>query len=136
MSKFFGSPEDPKVQDHIIKGIYDALKDSSQMFPFFISPVNGATFPLSPYYQKRFLDSDSAYQFALRRPSFLDQLQLSFQQIEDKENKFNSVKQFLDSKHTYVDDEMNSFNLNFIDCGILETTSLSDQDFADSWSDF
>lgn len=138
MSKGFGSPDDPDVINHILKGINSALLDISAMYPFFFSPVNGASFPLAPYYSKRFLTVDAACTFVSRRPSFLDQEQLSFQQIEDKERKFQIIKDFLSESHTLQDDAMNNINNIQISnlYGILETADFSDQDFADCWQDF
>lgn len=54
ISKGWGDPDNPAVINHIRKGI-DISKESNAEFPWYISPTVGNTFPLSPFYQRRFL---------------------------------------------------------------------------------
>lgn len=62
VSKGWGDPGSPEVEKHIRKGIDIAIESNSE-FPFFISPTVGNTFPLSPYYQRRFLTIDDKFSF-------------------------------------------------------------------------
>lgn len=62
ISKGFGDYNNPFVRRHIRKGIELAITTDS-LFPFFINPVNGNTFPLSPFYQRRFMTLDDKLHF-------------------------------------------------------------------------
>lgn len=53
----------PNVRNHIRKGIDHSLANSECLYPIFINPVSGQTFPLSPYYRRRFMTLDDAYVF-------------------------------------------------------------------------
>lgn len=55
LSKGFGSPADPDVVSHIRNGIQFALQSPTAFYAYYISRRNGATYPLAPYYSKRFL---------------------------------------------------------------------------------
>lgn len=65
ISKDWGSPSSPAVIQHIRKGI-DKSKKGSSLFPYFINPVTGQTFPLAPYYQKRFMTLNDKEYFYLK----------------------------------------------------------------------
>lgn len=54
VSKGWGDPKNPEVARYIRKGI-DLSKESKAEFAWYISPTVGNTFPLSPFYQRRFL---------------------------------------------------------------------------------
>lgn len=54
-SKFYGSPKDPLVIDHVTKGVKMAIRDRN-IYPYFINPNSGQTFPLCTYYRQRILD--------------------------------------------------------------------------------
>lgn len=69
MSKGFGSPDSQKVADHINKGIALAISDHSAKYPYFISPVDGSTYPLAPYYASRYMRLDDLEVFNSRNPS-------------------------------------------------------------------
>lgn len=142
MSKGFGSPRDSKVIQHIQKGIRLALDDSSAFFPYFISPVNGNTFPLSPYYSKRFLRLEDLGVFQDRKPNLTDYdsmidstPDLSPEERLLKQYKFDIVSASLDERHTYFDDDFNLEN-NFD--GEIKDVPFLGSDFADNWqnSDF
>lgn len=54
VSKKWGNPDSDKVQKHVRKGIDFALVSSDHEFPVFFNPTTGQTFPLAPFYKRRF----------------------------------------------------------------------------------
>lgn len=142
LSKGFGSPDDPKVISHINKGITFALSDTRAMYPYFISPVNGATFPLCPYYSDIFLTLDDLSIFNARKPRLTDSdmmldstPKLTPEESFRKQYKFDFVRSYLDSRHTYFDEDFTLFSNSFTH-GYYPETSLMDQDFATNRQDF
>lgn len=144
MSKGFGSPSDPKVIDHINKGINLALSDLSAMYPYFVSPVNGNTFPLSPYYSKKFLSLNDLLVFNCRKPTLTDYDMMldsaddkTLYEIQQLEYRFGKVRDFLDHRHSYFDDDdillNNQINLDY---GNYSEAPFLDQVFAEAWKDF
>lgn len=141
LSKGFGSPSDSKVIFHINKGIDLALNDPTALFPYFVSPVNGATFPLSPYYSDKFLKLKDVERFNRRKPvltsddMMLDSTpRLTPKEADIKQRRFDFIGSVLDSRHTYFDDD---FDISYtIPYGNNSETPFLDQDFADSWQDF
>lgn len=143
ISKGFGSPRDPKVIDHINKGINFSLTDQTAMFPYYINPVTGQTFPLSPYYSDKFLTFADLDIFNSRKPRLssedmmLDTTPLyTPDEVLRKEAKFSVVRDFLDNRHTYFDDDFTFNSLVPIDYGNSEKTPFMDSVFADCWQDF
>ena len=144
LSKGFGSPADPKVIEHINKGIFVALQDIDALFPYFISPVNGASFPLAPYYSKRFLTFDDMLVFNSRKPCLTDYdmfvdttKDMTVAQIVEKERRFNVVRDYLNDRHTYFDENSSEIN-NFLISNLYGNTkklSTDSQEFADAWQD-
>lgn len=65
-SKFFGDPKNPKVAEYITDCINRSLT-AGEVLPCFFNPVSGQSFPMSPYYQKKFLWHDAAIEFKLRQ---------------------------------------------------------------------
>lgn len=63
ISKGFGNPTSKKVKDHIRRGIDHSVESDELLYPIFINPVTGSTFPLSPYYRRKFLTVDDMYRF-------------------------------------------------------------------------
>lgn len=117
MSKGFGCPSDPKVIEHINKGINISLYDPVAMFPYFISPVNGNTFPLAPYYSTKFLQMEDLAVFNSRKPVLTDDdmmldtwKEATVEEIAEKDRKFKKVQDDLWSRHTWQDDEADSSN--------------------------
>lgn len=117
ISKGFGSFQDPKVIEHINKGIDLSLSEPSAMFPYFISPVTGDTFPLSPYYSKKFLTLDDLEIFNQRKPTLTvsDMMvdstpELSVDERLHKQEQFDIVCDYLDNVNTYIDSEFNLSN--------------------------
>lgn len=117
MSKGFGSPNDPKVIAHINKGIDFSLNDHKAIYPYFISPVNGATFPLAPYFSDKFLRLDDLLVFNSRKPVLTDydmmldsSSDLQSYEIVEKERKFAVVQDFLDQRNTLFDEQASIIN--------------------------
>lgn len=132
MSKGFGSPESPAVASHIYKGIELSLHDQNARYPYFISPVDGSTYPLAPYFSKLFLRLDDLEVFHYRSPSLTgyDRMidtspDLSVEEILQKETKFNVVRDFLYDRHTYEDDSYNLFNNFELYTNEISITNLS-----------
>lgn len=65
-SKGFGDPFNSEVASHIIDGINRSLT-AGQILPCFFNPNSGQSFPLSPYYQKKFLWTEAALEFKRRQ---------------------------------------------------------------------
>lgn len=145
MSKHFGSPDDPDVINHVYKGIQLALDVSDAIYPYFISPVDGSTYPLAPYYSKRFLRLWQVEIFNSRKPRLTDYdmmtadlNDLALYEVLEKERRFDAIRDHLDSMHTYEDDEMNdinNFNVQYYERLRISSSELA-KDFADSWKDF
>lgn len=143
ISKGFGGLSDPLVLDHINQGINLALSDSTAMFPYFISPVTGQTFPLSPYYSKKLLTLSDLEVFNSRKPRInSDDMMLDTSpqytpyEIERKEVRFAHVQDILDNKVTYFDDDFLYNSLIPLDYGNNKTDSFLDEVFAEGRKDF
>lgn len=138
MSKGFGSPDSSIVAEHISKGIDLAIADQSAKYPYFISPVDGSTYPLAPYFAARFMRIPDLELFHLRNPSLtgtdrmLDSTpDYTIEEIVEKERKFGVVRDYLNARHTYEDDSYNLFN-NFE----LYSNEISIQDLSRCADDF
>lgn len=55
MSKDFGNSHSPAVKLYIKQCIYESVNDSDSTAPSFFNPDNGQSFPLSRYFQRKFL---------------------------------------------------------------------------------
>lgn len=143
LSKGFGSFDDPKVIDHIHKGINFALNDPRALFPYFISPVNGNTFPLCPYYSDKFLTLQDLEVFNSRNHVLTDYdmmldttPELSPEEKSIIQNRFDFVGTYLFNRHTHFDDDFdNVFNEPYYERNSIKPDQ-SCQEFADSWKDF
>lgn len=144
ISKGFGDLYGSRVVEHIHKGIHLALEDNSAFYPYFISPVNGATFPLAPYYSKKFLTIDEQIIFNSRKPRLTDTdmmidttPDLEIYQILNKAREFANIQNFLDMRHTIEDDSAdfsNDFQIEKeYDNKKVPRFNISD---FDDWSDF
>lgn len=137
MSKGFGSPDDVKVQRHIIKGINFAIDDENAFFPYYISSHSGQTFPLCPYYSKRFLSEDSQILFRSRLPDYF----ISIDDIIDFDNrqeKLAKTRAFLRSQNpeTVSDSsDINMFNFNDFIYGNTFEFDSENQEFVNDWRD-
>lgn len=142
VSKSWGSPKDPDVIKHIRKGIDFSLALGSQ-FPFFINPVSGQTFPLSPYYQRRFLTMRDKMSFF-----YLSTDQEAPDGYKSSADRNVTKEKFTDHKFSkiqhQIDSRLDSFD-NFYDydekiCQLSENEleeNFDNSDFIDdSWSDY
>lgn len=133
LSKGFGSPDDPDVISHIVKGINFALGQNDAFFPYYISRQNGSTYPLSPYYSKRFLTIDSQLVFCSRRPEY-DLTVLDFDDFAKAESNLAQVRSYLKSRSNEIDfDDIDKIN-DFENGKFYEVPKLV-EDFADCWKD-
>ena len=118
LSKGFGSINDHKVLAHLNKGIDLALSDSQAMYPYFISPVDGSTFPLSPYYASKLLTFKDLDVFNSRKPLLTDgdtmvdtsKDDFLLQDVVNKELRMSNIKDWLNSQHTREDDDADYTN--------------------------
>ena len=143
LSKHFGLPYDketnsycPLVSAHIRKGIDFSLSHSGALFPFYVSRQNGSTYPLAPYYARRFLTIQDQVEFVSRRPDINDITPFDIDDFDKAQTKFEKVKSFLRSQNTAFDMDMSDVNLIFDTHGNYQQDSLSPEVFVDSWQDF
>lgn len=118
VSKGFGSWSDESVKKHIRKGIDFALADRDALFPYFIHPSTGQTFPLAPYYKKRFLKLSDLEVFFKRSPysdGFIEAVDNDINRDKIKESKLARIR-------SKVYDKL--LNPNFYD---EEITNLSEK---------
>lgn len=134
-SKGFGSPDSPSVIAHIRKGIDFALSYDGAYFPYFVSRINGSTYPLSPYYSKRFLTTDDKLVFASRCPDEMI-TEEDIYRFDQNSVKLDDMKSFLASQSSAFDfddiDDINSLNLPSYE---FNRNSQQSEDFATSWQD-
>lgn len=141
-SKGFGSSDDPKVRHHIYNGIDFSLADSKALFPYYISVQNGSTYPLCPYYRKKFLDVDSSIVFRDRCANAPDKDAFSLVDDFEKRNlSMNLAKSYLNSQSLLIDfDDIDGINSQFIndlsDYGKNNKNSYMASISPDSWEDF
>lgn len=135
MSKGFGGVHDEDVISHIRKGIKFAL-DTGAFFPYFISRVNGSTYPLAPYYSKKFLTIYEKAEFFSRRPPE-DVTPDDVNDFLTREQHLKDMRNFLNQQVNYFDfEEIDNINTIYFDYGEIPKDAQSDSCFADSWQDF
>lgn len=138
LSKGFGDPTNPLVESHILKGINFALADVNAFFPYYISRQNGSTFPLAPYYRRRFLTIDSEYEFAMRRPE-TDDFTLEYEDklddIAKRDFNLGLIKSYLNGQCLLSDfTDMNDINDIIIDYyGEDSRITSRGEEFAPNW---
>lgn len=71
ISKGFGNPNSEKVKEHIRKSIDFGINSTSYDFPIYVNPITSQTFPLSPYYKKKFFTLLDSYGFLYKQDCFL-----------------------------------------------------------------
>lgn len=133
LSKHFGAPYDPEVIKHINKGINLALSNLTAFYPFFISRVDGSTYPLAPYYSKRFLKLESQVEFIRRRPERV-LTESDFQHFDTQQQKLADSRRLLRSHLTDFDYDMSDINSTLY--GIPKQNHSVAEEFATSWEDF
>lgn len=140
ISKHFGLSD--SARDHIRQGIELAVSDPDAIYPYFINPLSGQTFPLSPYYKEKYLSVDEQILFRSRMPQddlgFIFTEEKDLDSISKLEADFSKVCDFLDSKHTLEDDDMHYLKNDFSEFNYGNNTEnfFLDNDFADGWKDF
>lgn len=102
VSKNWGNPKSDKVKTHIRKGI-ELAKQSNSDYPFFINPINGSTFPLSPYYSRRFLTLDDKFDFF-----YFSNNQYSIDGYKESDDRNVTKERFQDSRFDIVRKKINS----------------------------
>lgn len=134
LSKGFGSPNDFDVRKHIAHGINFALSIPTAFFPYYVSRVNGSTYPLAPYYSKRFVDVDSTLVFRSRAPEQTI-TEDDLHKFDVGEVRLSNQKKFLNSQSLeYTFDDIN--DVNIVTYGIPIQTSPVAQEFATDWENF
>lgn len=138
LSKGFGSPTDPDVISHIDKGVKLSLVTPTALYPYFVSRVNGSTFPLAPYYCKKLLTLDSKLVFWSRRPEFSDEVTIyDIDDFDKRENQLSEVQSYLNSINLNIDfDDIDDINSTYYDYGQIPRNPQTYSDFADGWQDF
>lgn len=128
LSKGFGSVHDPKVFNHLWKGIELAENTPDAIYPYFISPVDGSTYPLSPYYQSKLLRISDLNIFDSRKDQ-MDINDIDVDSIDKNICKFMVRSDHLYNQHTFFDDEANDVNdFSFSDRELKRIPRLSDFD--------
>lgn len=154
MSKGFGNPTSANVVSHIRKGIEFALKDEDCFYPVFFSPYSGASFPLCPYFRKKFLSFDEELIFKKRILShsptgLIGDAELGEKltpyEIEQRYIRFEKTKKMIDARDGYFSDgtdflgsdNHNLFNFLSTDVNYGKSFKLSQEDFdpSDDWED-
>lgn len=141
ISKGFGNPTDPKVVNYIRRCIDHSIHDSSCTYPYFINPVTGVTFPLSPYYRRKFMRLSDQEVFFNRNPQrdFIDDNYLEseiYNPIEVKQKRDNFLKVLdkvnaRDISDSFIHENTFDQTVDFIS-ETLETLCVSDRLSADS----
>lgn len=115
-SKGFGDPKNPRVRDYICDCIDKSLR-SGEILPMFLSPTTGQSFPMSPYFQQKFMWRDAAIAFKLRQqlserenPDYFDNL-IQDKYLAIKKKQINSRS---DDPYEFLLDDEWDLNINFI----------------------
>lgn len=116
ISKGWGLPTtksgefDPKISHHIRKGIEHSQRNNEMLYSVFINPSTGQTFPLAPYYRKRFESVNDVLTYFYRKDDTahtgdgFDCEQSAFvkfttYEIEQKYKKFDRVQKMVGIYH-------------------------------------
>lgn len=122
ISKGFGDWKNPLVKAHIRRGIEASVSNAEFTFPLFINPVTGTTFPLAPYYRRKFLTIREQEIFYQRNPDrdslddnfmFTDEYDplkvrqdiASFNRMLDKVNARNNSDSLIHNNYDYEDSQ-------------------------------
>lgn len=137
-SKGFGDPFNPDVKSHILKGIDFSIQTGS-ILPLFINPFSGQTFPLSPYYQKKFLDKDSLIHFKLLQSQHEKELPSIYEtHLKDLmlERTRDMIRYRSDDGSQFLYDDYDQSHLiinEYESYGNLEKTLIMDDFTPDEW---
>lgn len=133
-SKGFGDPFNPEVYDHVMTGIEHSI-ESGSILPLFINPNTGQTFPLSPYYQKKFMTKEQVIHFKILQsqndkdlPSIYETTLKDFMLEKTKER----IRYRSDDSFQFLDTDID-FNSNIIN-DFTQNGNLEENIFLDDWS--
>ena len=107
-SKGFGNVLSNKVIDKIYSDISFSL-DNKSPYPLYFDEISGNSFPLSPYYRKRFVDVDTAIEFLKNSTDSLSDYSrvLDFEEDVDlyfkKAFKYYDNMNYLNNTHNDID---------------------------------
>lgn len=118
VSKGFGNFKSIKVKEHIRKSIEFGINSTTYNFPIYLNPVTAQTFPLSPYYKKKFITLLDSYSFHFKQDSFLSDGSIKIEDY-DPEEVFKSLDLFKNKQEQII--KHDSYNFDLCD--------LSDDDF-------
>lgn len=142
LSKGFGDIKNPSSINYVKECISKSVKDESSLYPYFINPSTGQTFPLSPYLRKKFLQLEDEYTF-YERGGALNFVNDDPKESSDYINKSNRFKKVLKRvrKRDCVDDFSNdndTFNYKYESpsCKIIVKSNINDFNFSEFYESF
>lgn len=145
ISKGFGLGDN--VKSHIRQGI-DLAISSNNPFPYFINTVSGKTFPLSPYYRKRYITYDDALKFYNMRDSntkddikdSIDDVKKNWQFSNERFSKVCLDVNLKNQSYDFMYDNEDFENVSFIPAEELEEIGtnhgIGDFNFSEFSEDF
>lgn len=139
-SKGFGAPYDPDVREYISNGIAQGIRDTDFPYPCYYSPFTGQSFPLSPYYRKKFVTFEQDLIFKERCLALSPTGIMGDQEYDDfadlKVRKFERFKKVQDK----IDYRDSVPDLYVDDCNLFSEHELQQQqlsfipdEFANGW---
>lgn len=138
-SKGFGNPTSPDVKKYIQDGIVRGINETDFPYPCYYSPTTGQSFPLSPYYRKKFLTFDQELIFKQRcldlsptgiigDTDFDEFADIKVRKIE----KFKRVQALIDKRDGIIDEDSNYDLIDFVN-GDDQKIILIPDEFANGW---
>lgn len=141
VSKSWGDPLSEKVQKHIRAGIDKSLTDPDSLFPWFLNPSTGQTFPLSPFYKKRFFTLVDAHHFYFKQKEDYgtnDSFHVSEiydpVTVRQQDQKFNRIKQIINQREE--EDPFETFVPQYENEAYLDSESQAVSEMVDRYLDF
>lgn len=138
-SKGFGNPSSPDVKKYIQDCIVRGIKETDFPYPCYYSPTTGKSFPLSPYYRKKFVTLEQELIFRQRcldlSPTGIigDSDFDEFADVKERKmDKFKRVQQLIDKRDCILDDSSDYDLTDFIN-GDFEKAIFIPDEFADGW---
>lgn len=143
-SHFLGDIHNPVVIDYInfcIKFSYD----NNLPFPCFINPNTGQTFPLAPYFRRRFVTVQTALAFRDKHSQlYYDDsgcrlsVDVDVQKVKNQYTKFQHVLKIINARDIHADFNFDKIETNsFLDYGDFEENLQLPYFTSDDWqSDF
>lgn len=138
-SKGFGNPFSPDVKKYIQDGIARGISETDYPYPCYYSPTTGQSFPLSPYYRKKFVTFDQEIIF---RERCLDLSptgiigDTDFDEFADlkvrKLEKFKRVQALIDKRDGVIDESSVDDLSDFVN-GNYQKAILIPNEFETGW---